>query len=182
MWRDVYPDDQAYRDMYMLLGYLNSDGAYAEGLAALLQKQFDYDPETFAYCLKHCLSEEQWLRVLTVIDARDAIDMTVTLRYYEKPTLETKEPENSNTVLLNAKDPADAEKIDGVKAILDKKSWMWTNDQMVDRVQFYYDGDITLSDREFVYYFSFGQQVLYYDHYFTGLQPKEVEYLKSLAG
>ena len=182
MWRDVYPDDQAYRDMYMLLGYLNSDGAYAEGLAALLQKQFDYDPETFAYCLKYCLSEEQRLRVLTVIDARDAIDMTVTLRYYEKPTLETKEPENSNTVLLNAKDPADAEKIDGVKAILDKKSWMWTNDQMVDRVQFYYDGDITLSDREFVYYFSFGQQVLYYDHYFTGLQPKEVEYLKSLAG
>ena len=182
MWRDVYPDDQAYRDMYMILGYLNSDGAYAEGLAAILQKQFDYDPEVFAYCLKYCLTEEQRLRVLVVIDTHNAIDMTVTLRYYEKPTLETKEPENSNTVLLNAKDPADAEKIDGVKAILDKKSWMWTNDQMVDRVQFYYDGDITLSDREFVYYFSFGQQVLYYDHYFTGLQPKEVEYLKSLAG
>ena len=182
MWRDVYPDDQAYRDMYMLLGYLNSDGAYAEGLAALLQKQFDYDPETFAYCLKYCLSEEQRLQVLTVIDARDAIDMTATLRYYKNPTLEKKEPEIGNTVLLNAKDPADAEKIDGVKAILDKKSWMWTNDQMVDRVEFYFDGDITLSDREFVYYFSFGQKELYYDHYFTELLPKEVEYLQSLSG
>ncbi len=83
---------------------------------------------------------------------------------------------------LNAGDPADAEKIDGVKAILNRNSRIWTDDNSLDRVQFYFDGDITLSDREFVYYFSFEQQIIYYDHYSAKLLPKEAEYLKSLAG
>ena len=58
----------------------------------------------------------------------------------------------------------------------------WTNDDMVDRVKFYFDGDMVFSDREYIYYFSYEQREIYYDHYFAQLSQKDVEYLKSLEG
>lgn len=51
MWSNVYPDDQAYRDAYVMLAALNADGAYAEGLAEILKKQRDYDADSFELAL-----------------------------------------------------------------------------------------------------------------------------------
>ncbi len=59
LWSDVYPEDQAYRDMYIMLSLRNTDGAYTEGLAYLLKKQRDYDPETFDRCLLEFPEEER---------------------------------------------------------------------------------------------------------------------------
>lgn len=53
MWKDVYPEDQAYRNMYVMLTALNSDGAYTDGLAGILKKQQNYDPELFEKCLQN---------------------------------------------------------------------------------------------------------------------------------
>ncbi len=65
LWSEVYPDDQAYRDMYIMLSVRNSDGAYTEGLAYLLKKQRDYDPETFERCLLEFPEEErEFYRIL----------------------------------------------------------------------------------------------------------------------
>ncbi|HHX36737.1 MAG TPA: M56 family metallopeptidase [Clostridiaceae bacterium] len=66
MWSDVYPDDQAYRNMYVMLTALNTDGAYSEGISNILAKQKNYDSEIFDYCLEQ-LTEEQ----------RDTINMLV---------------------------------------------------------------------------------------------------------
>ncbi len=64
-WSDVYPDDQAYRDMYVMLSLRNTDGDYTEGLAYLLKKQRDYDPETFDRCLLEFPEEErEFYRIL----------------------------------------------------------------------------------------------------------------------
>ena len=38
--------------MYVLLAMKNTDGAYTEGLASILKKQRDYDPETLERCLE----------------------------------------------------------------------------------------------------------------------------------
>lgn len=59
MWSDVYPDDQAYRDLYVMLAALNTDGAYAEGMEGLLEKQQAYDPQVFEFCLQNLTAEQQ---------------------------------------------------------------------------------------------------------------------------
>ena len=67
MWKDVYHKDQEYRDMYVMLTALNADGAYAEGLADILNKQYDYDRRAFERCLKS-LNEEQRNRIQMSLD------------------------------------------------------------------------------------------------------------------
>lgn len=59
MWSDVYPDDQAYRDLYVMLAALNTDGAYGEWIRGLLEKQRAYDPELFDSCLENFTQEQQ---------------------------------------------------------------------------------------------------------------------------
>ena len=59
MWSDVYPDDQAYRNMYVILTGLNTDGAYAEGIGEILKKQRDYDQDLFDRCLQENLTLDQ---------------------------------------------------------------------------------------------------------------------------
>jgi hypothetical protein len=51
LYSDIYFYDQIIRDMYVILGFLHADGAYAEGLAYLMAKQYDYDPGRFENCL-----------------------------------------------------------------------------------------------------------------------------------
>lgn len=69
MWADVYPDDQAYRDLYVMLAALQADGAYARGLADILVKQRNYDPETFERCLQS-LTREQSDTIRVLMGAR----------------------------------------------------------------------------------------------------------------
>lgn len=59
MWTDVYTNDQAYRDLYVMLAALNTDGAHAEVIANLLLKQRDYDPSVFNYCLQQLTADQQ---------------------------------------------------------------------------------------------------------------------------
>lgn len=59
MWKDVYPADQEYRNMYVILAALNTDGAYTEGMRGILKKQYDYDPELFEFCIEENLTADQ---------------------------------------------------------------------------------------------------------------------------
>ena len=59
MWSDVYPDDQLYRNLYIMLAIQNSDGAYTEGLVEILHKQREYDPELFDACLQQLTDTQQ---------------------------------------------------------------------------------------------------------------------------
>ena len=47
LWKDVYPEDQSYRDLYVMLAALNADGKCSEDFSAILQKQRRYDPASF---------------------------------------------------------------------------------------------------------------------------------------
>jgi len=59
MWSDVYPDDQLYRNLYLMLTVQNSDGAYREGLADILRRQNAYDPVSFEACLQKLPPEQR---------------------------------------------------------------------------------------------------------------------------
>ncbi len=290
LYSDIYFYDQIIRDLYVILGFLHADGAYAEGLAYLMAKQYDYDPLSFEQCLKQYLNltEEQereirlsienegasivpgqardaeasasvdsitlnltdftlmrigesytlqatvtpagtglkvnWtsddpevatvdengtvtavdhgttvvrasaggaaaeciVRVTAVSTRTEKVDpteeepVTVTLLFYEKPTREKTTPDIGRTITISGDRPGGTELINEIKSFVDKFRF-WNDDYLTDRVQFYFDGDITFSDRESVYYFSYEQRELYYDHYFVQITSKDVEYLKSLG-
>ena len=129
------------------------------------------------------VSSECIVRVHATNPAREGLveteAVTATIHFYGEPTLEETSPEKMRTTYIDAEKPGGAELIDELKAFIDKYRY-WTDDYMVDRVAFYFDGDIEFSDREFVYYFSYEQRELYYDHFFVQISKKDVEYLRSL--
>ena len=114
------------------------------------------------------------------VDPAEEEPVTVTLLFYEKPTREKTTPDIGRTITISGDRPGGTELINEIKSFVDKFRF-WNDDYLTDRVQFYFDGDITFSDRESVYYFSYEQRELYYDHYFVQITSKDVEYLKSLG-
>ena len=290
LYSDKYFYDQIIRDLYVILGFLHADGAYAEGLAYLMAKQYDYDPLSFEQCLTQYLNltaeqernvrlsienegasivpgqardaeasasvdsitlnltdftlmrigesytlqatvtpagtglKVNWtsddpevatvdengtvtavdhgttvvrasvggaaaeciVRVTAVSTRTEKVDpaeeepVTVTLLFYEKPTREKTTPDIGRTITISGDRPGGTELINEIESFVDKFRF-WNDDYLTDRVQFYFDGDITFSDRESVYYFSYEQRELYYDHYFVQITSKDVEYLKSLG-
>jgi hypothetical protein len=103
------------------------------------------------------------------------------LHIYDGPTLEKREPKGIRRAILDGSDPDEVEAINEIKSIIDGIRF-WTNDEMVDRLEFYFDGDIVFSDREFVYYFSFDKRTVFYDRYFSTISQKDMEYIRSIAG
>lgn len=55
----------------------------------------------------------------------------------------------------------------------------WTNDELLDRLDFYFDGEINLDNTQ--YYFSYMQNIIYYDHYFSEIAEQDMRYIKSLS-
>lgn len=51
LWSDVYPDDQAYRNLYVMKALQNADQGTTSGFASILKKQYEYDKNIFALCL-----------------------------------------------------------------------------------------------------------------------------------
>ena len=266
---DIYATDQTLRNLYVILGFLHSDGAYAEGLASLMYKQYRFDTALYDTCLEKCLTEDQQRIVrLSLENERSAADpeeglrvereditlyigdwytlpvtlshyisaselvwvsddpevvsvdaggtvtalsrgkatitaswgefqsrcvvrvtegshkitvQTAVVRFYEGPTREKKPPVIENTVTYDSGNEGDIEVIEALKAIIDRIRY-WENDDMADRVEFYFDGDINFSDRQFTYFFAFDKRTIYYDHYFGQMSRDDAEYLRSLAG
>jgi len=58
MWADVYPCDQQYRDMYVILTALRWKGTYARDLAPILKKQRGYDAKAFDKCMAELTPEQ----------------------------------------------------------------------------------------------------------------------------
>jgi beta-lactamase regulating signal transducer with metallopeptidase domain len=264
-----YVNDQRLRNLYVILGFLHSDGAYAEGLASLMYKQYRFDPALYDECVEKCLTEEQQRIVrLNLENERSAADpeeglrlereditlfvgdwytlpvtlshyiapselvwvsddpevvsvaadgtvtarsqgkavitaawgehqaqcivrvmegshpvtvQTATVRLYDGPTREQTPPTVKDTITYDSRNEGDMEIIDTLKGIIDRISY-WENDDMLDRVEFDFDGDLTFSDRQFTYYFSYDKRTIYYDHYFGKMSKSDAEVLQSLAG
>lgn len=77
LWSDVYFYDQLYRDMYVILGFLHADGAYAEGLAEILKEQYANDPIGFEHSLTF-FPEQQQGTVRKVLGEVDSITLNRT--------------------------------------------------------------------------------------------------------
>ena len=99
-------------------------------------------------------------------------DAAGTIKFYSEATKEFTEPVSSTSIELSKKQEKEIKKI--LKNVKE-----WTDDHSVDRLAYYFDGEFTLSDSEFVYYFTYEYNVIYYDHYYAEIGAEEMEFIKS---
>ncbi len=116
-----------------------------------------------------------------LLESEGGESVIAALHIYDGPTREMTEPKGIRRMILDGSNPDEAEAIDKIKSIIDGIRF-WTDDELVDRLAFYFDGDIVFSDREFVYYFSYDKQIVFYDRYFSTISKEDMEYIKSIAG
>ena len=96
-----------------------------------------------------------------------------TIDFYSVPTRERTEPEIVASFALTKEQEKEIKRIiNGVNE--------WTDDHSVDRLAYYFDGEIKLSDREYIYYFTYEYNVVYYDHYYAEISENDMEYIKGL--
>lgn len=101
-------------------------------------------------------------------------DITGTIKFYSEATQEFTDPVSTTSIELSKEQEKE------IKRIL-KNVREWTDDHSVDRFAYYFDGEFTLSDSEFVYYFAYEYNVIYYDHYYAEIGAEEMESIKSIG-
>ena len=100
-------------------------------------------------------------------------DIVGTIKFYSEPTKEFSDPVSATSVELSK------DQIEEIKVILDNVN-EWNDDYAVNRLEYYFDGEFKLSDSEFVYYFTYENNVIYYDHYFAVITADEMQFIKSI--
>jgi hypothetical protein len=101
-------------------------------------------------------------------------DITGAIKFYSEATLEKTSPVSATSVELSK------DQIKGIKKIL-KNVEEWEDDSMVDRMEYYFDGEFKLSDCEFVYYFSYECNIIFYSHYAGKITAEEMQFIKSIG-
>lgn len=100
-------------------------------------------------------------------------DITGTIKFYSEATKEFTDPVSVTSIELSK------EQIEEIKAILDNVE-DWVDDHAVNRSEYYFDGEFKLSDSEFVYYFTYEYDVIYYDHYIGKITAEEMQFIKNI--
>ena len=100
------------------------------------------------------------------------------ITFYSDPVEEAQRSDTHASVRCSVE--FDEERANKVKEIIDGID-TWANDYLVDRLSFYFDGNIEFADREFVYYFAYEYNVIYYDHYFAEISAEEMQLIKDIA-
>ena len=102
-------------------------------------------------------------------------DIIGTMKFYSEATKESTDPVSATSKELSK------EQIVEIKAILDNVE-DWVDDHAVNRSEYYFDGEFTLSDSEFVYYFTYEYDVIYYDHNIGKITAEEMQFIKNIEG
>ena len=98
--------------------------------------------------------------------------------FYDGPVKEAQASKRSITVGHSIE--LTQEQADKLKAVVDNVN-EWTDDHMVDRLAYWFDGHFELADREFEYYFTYQYNVIYYDHYFAEIPEEDMDYIRGLS-
>lgn len=98
--------------------------------------------------------------------------------FYSEPVWEKKVFDESVTVGCRVE--ITEEQADNIKTFLNNAD-EWYDDDMVNRLAFYFDGEFEFTDAEFVYYFTYEDNLIYYDHYFAYISAEGMQYIKDLS-
>lgn len=110
----------------------------------------------------------------TVLCAGCAVEnLSGSIRFYNAPTRENEPATVQHEVTLT---PEEARQLRTHLDSVDE----WTDDRTVDRLAYSFDGDFTLSDSEWLYYFTDEYSIVYYDHYFAEVPGEMLTLLRKL--
>ena len=150
--------------------------AYSDDTGNILRTGRVYGLKTLVFLLQLCM-------IVSLVgcgkQTNERESITATLHFYYEPTLERTTPNGMSTTELNSEHTTDAEYIKGIKRILDDVD-EWDDDYTANRLEYYFNGDIKFSDSDFVYYFSYENNVIYYDHCFAKIADADMEYIKTI--
>lgn len=97
--------------------------------------------------------------------------------FYDGPVKEAQASERS--IMVGRSIELTREQADKLKAVVDNVD-EWTDDNMVDRLAYWFDGHFEFADREFEYYFTYQHNVIYYDHYFAEISEEDMRFIMEL--
>ena len=100
-----------------------------------------------------------------------------TITFFAEPVREAQD--SSEPVKVQSCVELNDEQADRIRDILDHVE-EWVDDHAVDRLAYNFDGEFQLADREYVYFFTYEYNVIYYDHYFAEIPDNEMQYLKDI--
>ena len=104
-------------------------------------------------------------------------EVTGYITFYTEPTIE-----HDETVTIKCGIELKEEQVEKLKNIIDSVDEdKWVDDHLVDRLAYYFDGDIQFADREHTYRFTYEYNVIYYNHYFAEIPEEDMQYIKSMA-
>ena len=112
---------------------------------------------------------------LGLVGCSNASDESVTgtIKFYSEATKEFTTPLSATPIELSK------DQIEKIKALLNNVE-EWVDDRLVNRLEYNFDGEFELSDGEFVYYFTYESDVIYYDHYIGKITAEEMQFIKSI--
>lgn len=105
-------------------------------------------------------------------------DVAGTVTFYTDPIKEAQNSKEPVTVRCCVE--LNEEHASEINRILDR-AYNWTDDRLVDRLPYYFDGNFELADREDIYYFTYEYNVIYYDHYFAEISDEDMKYIRDLG-
>lgn len=115
-------------------------------------------------------SDASYLRWLVHIE-QVGVTVNGTVSIYEKPTKEKTEPTIESSFVLSEN------RMNKLFALLKKQKW--ASDALVDRLNFYFDGEIYYNAP---IYFGYDDGIVYYDGYFCELSKDDIKYFKEILG
>lgn len=98
--------------------------------------------------------------------------------FYSEPVWEKQL--SDETITIGYRVELTGEQADNIKAFLNNAD-EWYDDDMVNRLAFYFDGEFEFTDTEFVYYFTYEDNLIYFDHYFAYISAEGMQYIKDLS-
>ncbi|MBR5273364.1 MAG: hypothetical protein IKU25_08265 [Clostridia bacterium] len=100
-------------------------------------------------------------------------ELSGNVKFYTEATKERKEPVIATSIELSK------DQIKELRKIIDSVQ-KWTDDDSVDRLPYYFDGEFKFSDRGYIYYFSYDANVIYFDHYCAVISDDQMQFIKNI--
>lgn len=101
-------------------------------------------------------------------------DTSGVIKFYAEATAESTDP--ISFILIHLSN----EEENQIKTIIENINY-WTDDNIVDREGFFFDGEIKFSGTDHIYYFSYDSLIIYYDHFFAEISEQDMRHIQEIS-
>ena len=122
----------------------------------------------------------QDVRVVSIMVKEKKTSTDGTITFYTEPVREAQGQEGMDAIKERFHRDLTYEETRKLIEIVDDVD-EWVDDHSVDRLAYFFDGAFWLYEKDHVFYFTYGYNVIYYDHYYAEIPPEDMQYIKNLG-